>query len=458
MSIAADGDYCWLRIRIFGSSGAERIYPVEAELDDGSWYAGQLKLGEEEWTELFTLNSEVRDYGIKLGRLLFNEKVLTAYVKACGRAQDNREGRSRIQLWISPACNELQTLMWERMFVELNGQLVPIASGELTPFSRYMRVSKAEPKAIKNRPLKLLFVVSNPTNLPTGYAEIKVEKEIENIVESLANVDDIAVTVLPGRTGVKSDHLREKLQLLGFRIEDGATTLDAVQTKLSNHHILHYLGHGNFRLNKFSVDGKVTRTGTSFLYLENEDGSLLPVPDNEIIRRLTAFESGPRLIFLAACETARREAEDPHPFVGLGPKLVEAGFPTVVAMQEKVPMELARKLTQFFYHNLLQHGLVDLALNQSRGLLRSEQHSDWAIPVLFTRTSTGQLFEANPVRWALRAMSADGKWQTWEHYSSLPLESGLWEQTLEVLESRRGRGLFLMISGGQNKPRSDHLR
>src|SRR5262245_9199322 len=192
MSIEADGDYCWLRVRIFGSNGSERIYPVEAELDDGSWYAGQLKLGEEELTELFTLESEVRDYGIKLGRLLFNERILTAYVLALGRARELCEGRLRLQLWISPACNELQALMWERAYVHLNGQSVPLSSAHLSHYSRFTRLSKAEPRAIKDRPLKILIAISNPLNLPAGYAEIRVEEEVESIADALAQVDDIA--------------------------------------------------------------------------------------------------------------------------------------------------------------------------------------------------------------------------------------------------------------------------
>ncbi len=481
MNVAVNGNYCWLRIRIFGCAGDQRIYPVEAELDDGSWYAGWLKLGEEEMTELLTLETEVLDYGIRLGRLLFSEKILTAYVLARGRAREQCEGRLRIQLWISPECNELQSLMWERMFVELDGHQVPLASAELTPFSRYTRLSKAEPGAIKDRPLKLLFAVSNPTNLPAGYAEIKVEEEVESIVDALADIDDIAVTILPGRTGIKSDELREKLSRHKFKVEEGATTPDAIQTKLGEHHILHYLGHGKFQPNKTSAGGKTVRTGTSFLYLENGDGSLLPAPDDEIVRRLAAFEGIPRLIFLAACETAKREAEDPHPFVGLGPKLVEAGFPAVVAMQEKVPMDLARRLTQVFYHNLLQHGLVDRALNESRLFLQSERHSDWAIPALFMRMPHGRLFEANPVRWALRAISTSGRFKPSWRYSDLPLEAvmltgrqiipnwervaqqtaarvDLWEQTLELLKNEKALPLFLAISGERGAARSTHLR
>lgn len=481
MSIAMDGDYCWLRIRIFGSSGPERIYPVEAELDDGSWYAGQLKLGEEELTELFTLESEVRDYGIKLGRLLFNDRVLTAYVLALGRAREQCEGRLRIQLWISPACVELQALMWERIFVELNGQYVPLSSAELTPFSRFTRLSKAEPGAIKDRPLRILIAVSNPTNLPAGYAEIKVEEEIESIADALTGVDDIAVTILPGRTGVQSDKLRDKLRRLKFKVIEGAATPDLIQTQLDEHHILHYLGHGKFQPSKAAFEGKTVRTGVSFLYLENNDGSLLPAPDDEIVRRLAAYEGVPRLIFLAACETAKRDAEDPHPFVSLGPKLVEAGFPAVVAMQEKAPIDLARKLAHFFYHNLLQHGLVDRALNESRRFLQSERHSDWAIPVLFMRMPGGRLFEANPVRVALREINSARLFGPRWRYGYLPLEAtmltgrqikanwervaqqtaarvDLWAHTLEALKNEKQLPIFLAISGERGTARSTHLR
>ena len=481
MSIAGDGDYCWLRIRIFGCNGPERVYPVEAELDDGSWYAGQLKLGEEELTELFTLESEVRDYGINLGRLLFNDKILSAYALALGRAREQCEGRLRIQLWISPACGELQALMWERIFVELNGHYVPLSSAELTPYSRFTRLSKAEPGAIKERPLKILIAVSNPTNLPAGYAEIKVEEEIESIADALANVDDIAVTILPGRTGVKSDKLREKLRRLKFRVEEGPASPDAIQTKLGEHHILHFLGHGKFQPGKAGVEGKMAPAGASFLYLENDDGSLLPAPDDEIVRRLAAFEGIPRLIFLAACETAKHSAEDRRPFVALGPKLVEAGFPAVVAMQEKVPVDLARRLTHFFYHNLLQHGLVDRALNESRKFLQSERHSDWAIPVLFMRVPGGRLFEANPVRSALREINSARLFAPRWRYGHLPLEAttltgrqikanwervaqqtsarvDLWRRTLELLKNEKGLPLFLGISGERGTARSTHLR
>lgn len=475
--------YCWLRVRIFGRKDVQSPYPVEAELDDGSWFAGELKLGEEELTELFALDSEVREYGIKLGQLLFAGQVLTAYTLASGQARKTRDDRLRIQLWISPACSELQAVRWERAFVELDGKQVSLAAAERTPFSRFTRLSKAEPRPIIERPLRLLVAIANPSDLPPGYAPIAVEEEVQNIVAALAGVPDLAVTLLPGRTPL-SKTLRENLIAQGIVIEDGPTTPEALQVQLASHHILHYLGHGLFKRPEEGGEtgAGAVRSGTSYLLLENAAGEFQEVSDAEMVARLAVFKDVPRLIFLAACETAKREEGDPHPFVGLGPKLVEAGFPAVVAMQDKVPMALARRLTQFFYRNLLQHGLIDRALNESRKLLLDENQSDWAIPVLFMRTPEGRLFAANPFHSALRAIAGEDRFQPRGKFGYLPLEAvlltggqpraanwervaqrtlsrvDLWTQTLEILKPEKNEIVCLAITGERGTARSTHLR
>jgi hypothetical protein len=144
-------------------------------------------------------------------------------------------------------------------------------------------------------------------------------------------------------------------------------------------------------------------------------------------------------------------------------------------------MDLARRLAHVFYHNLLQHGLVDRALNESRNFLQSERQSDWAIPVLFMRLPGGRLFEANPVRTALRQMDSSELFGPRWRYSYLPLEAimlngrqikanwervsqqtsarvDLWQQTLELLKNENGLPLFLAISGDRGTARSTHLR
>src|SRR5262249_22661635 len=160
------------------------------------------------------------------------------------------------------------------------------------------------------------------------------------------------------------------------------------------------------------------------------------------------------------------DPEDPHPFVSLGPKLVEAGFPAGVAMQGKIPIDLARGVAHFFFHKLLQDGLDDPALNQSGKVLLGEQPSDWGIPVLFMRMPGGRLFEANPVRSALREINSSRLFAPRWRFGHLPLEAllltgrqikpnwervaqqtaarvDLWRQTLELLKNEKKLPVFL---------------
>ncbi len=486
MSAAVDavepGDQCWLRVRIFGRKKDEgAVYPIEAELDDGSWYAGRLNLDEAAMTELLALESEaeVSRYGVNLGRLLF-DSIKEAFLRGCERSRETASGRLRVQLWISPECSELHAFMWERVFVESQGQLVSLSSSDWTPFSRFTRLSKAEPKAITARPLKLLVAVANPTSLPPAFEAIDVGKEIENLAAALADVSDLTVTIMPGRTGIP-EALRQSLLSKGCLIDDGPTTPEALQLQLASHHVLHYLGHGTFIRDKKPEGGKA-RSGKSYLLLEDEQGDFQQVSDEELVARLAAFRDIPRLIFLASCDTAKRDPQDPHPFVGLGPKLVEAGFPAVVAMQDKVPMALARSLTLFFYRHLLNHGLIDQALNESRKFLLDEQHPDWAIPVLFMRTPGGRLFAPNPVREALARIKDAPLFQPRWQYGHLPLEAvlltgkqtrstnwelvaqqtqarvDLWSQTLEILRPDKKEIVSLAITGERGMARSTHLR
>jgi HEAT repeat protein len=213
---------------------------------------------------------------------------------------------------------------------------------------------------------------------------------------------------MPGRTGLSSQ-LRKELKEDGHRILRGPTTLNSIVQHVPGHHVFHFLGHGVFRR------GAERGEGTSALYLERDDGTLEILRDDEILPKLTAIDPAPYLVFLAACQTATRPADAEHPFIGLGPKLVRTGVPAVVAMQDLVPMDVARDLTGHFYCELFEHGLVDRALNVARNLLFEQEGIDWAIPVLFMRLESGRLFTADPVRTALQAI------RTWSEEDAPPL-------------------------------------
>jgi formylglycine-generating enzyme required for sulfatase activity len=389
-------NYTDLQIRILPFNQEAGYFPVEALLSDGSFFdQGELRL---DWQSLRMAQFDANAYGRLLFEALFAGPMRTAYDRAMGIATASTGDRLRVRLWIDPAAAELQALPWERLYHLHNGQWTPLATAALTPFSRYTQLEIGEPAPLAVRPLHMLFVIANPSDLPSELATVRVSEEVENLrqaVGPLRQRGQLQLTVLPGRTGLPGEQIAA-LERDGYQVVAGAASLPHLLRRLADGvHILHFLGHGFFRP---SAD---RRGGEAALYLENDDGTLAIVRDSELAPKLASAGPLPHLVFLAACESGTQAAasaapgagvRQPHPFVGLGPRLVQAGIPAVVAMQERVAMDLARQLTADFYRTLLKEGVVDQALNQARLLLFNQQAGDWAIPVLFSRLKAGRLF------------------------------------------------------------------
>lgn len=410
--------YADILLRVRGWDEDAGAYPVEAELDDGSSFAGgELRLDRE---ALLAAELDPEKYGLDLFYALFSGPIRRAYDKATGRAEAQTEGRLRVRLRIDGAAAELHALPWERLYHVHRGQPVPLATSALTPFSRYVGLETPEPQPVTARPLRFLVAIANPLNLgeDLGLSPIQVEDEVENLRQALGDLrrgGQVQVTLMPGRSGLSSP-LREQLEDEGYRIEEGVTSLDHILRLLPGCHVFHFLGHGHFRPR--GAHGE----GVAALYLEREDGRWEVVKDDDLVTALAAAAPLPHLVFLSACESAKRDAQAAHPFVGLAPKLVNAGVPAVVAMQEQVPMDLARQLSGDFYRGLAEHGIVDRALNQARLLLFDREEVDWAIPVLFMRLEEGQLFAADPVRLVLEALRAHEPYNPWAESEYVPVD------------------------------------
>jgi formylglycine-generating enzyme required for sulfatase activity len=330
------------------------------------------------------------DYGMALYDALFTGKVGREYQRLVGRA--GADTVVRVQLVISENARELHALPWERLFHVFGDVDQPLAASAQTPFSRFLVTGAGDQKAVAEQTLRLLVAIANPTNLPECYGAIDVAGEVAALADLLAEQRGRVVgTVLAGRSGLPAP-LRQRLAQEGWRVVDDVTSWGNIQRLLPGQHVLHILAHGQF----------VKRDGLAYLLLEGEGGgkaqrgSLQRKADQAIIDALAGVHPLPQLIFLAACESARRPEDSANPFVGLGPKLVELGAPAVVAMQDLVPVDLAHTLTLDFYRRLFEHGEVDRALNEARALVYQREQFEWAIPVLFLRLKGGQLFSGKP--------------------------------------------------------------
>ncbi len=351
----SDETFIDLEIRIFQRHETDENYPVEITLDKQQQFPrGYLAADVLPWASSGDLAAD----GQRLFEMLFADSTLrSAWDRASGQAPQRR-----VRLWIDANAAELHTLPWELLH-EANTMLAANAD---TPFSRYLPVSESWGGVVEERPIRVLAVISNPDDLEDFYNLAPLDVEVEQ------SILDQAFFTLDG-DDIQLDFLQAPV------------TLERLEEKMhEGYHVLHYVGHGVF--NK--------KQQRAALYMQDDEGDTQVVRGEEFINMLARQRAQvrPRLIFLAACQSATRSTADA--FLGLGPSLVKAGVPAVVAMQDFVAIKTARKLSLAFYRRLVEHGMVDCALNEARSTLLTARQPDAAVPVLFMRLKSGQLWES----------------------------------------------------------------
>ena len=341
-----------LEIRIM--EARDEGYPVEITLN-GEQALGQglLDASVASWTPE---GDPAADGRWLLDALLHDDSLRKAWHTATGKAP------LRIRLRIDPAAARLHHLPWELLQEDAD----PLATHPDTPFSRYLPIKLPWSGPVDERPLRALVAISNPDDLFDKYSlpPVDVEQERQALAAAFGDLDpgQIEVTYL-----------------------DPPVTLERLEAALrgaGGYHVLHLLAHGLFSASREQA----------FLLLQDGEGMVAEVPDDALSGMLARQKVRPHLVFLAACQSATRSTRDA--FAGLGPKLVQVGVPAVVAMQEAVLVESARKFSAAFYRQLLDHGTVDQAANEARGTLLTAGQPGAAVPVLFMRLRSGQLWGA----------------------------------------------------------------
>jgi len=381
---ASDETYTDLELHI--APREKGRYAVTAELDGEGKYLDVLQM-DAEARERLSVISDPETYGLALFGAVFTGHIYSAYTTARERARTQTAGRLRLRLWIDHEAADLHALVWERLHYRSEGGAFRVATDAKLPFSRYFGLQSGASSAIEGQ-VRMLCVIANPEDLTDhNLTPLNIADEIATLRAALdaLRASGVSITMMPGRTGLSSEQERA-LTTAGYTILPGPTTLGNVLEALAyapEYHLLHIVGHGAFS----------HCTGQAALILEDEEGYVREITDSDLTGHLNGLEHKPHLIFLAACESASRLTGDTNPFVGLAPRLVQIGIPAVVAMQDAVSVRTAQALTRHFYRFLLQHGIVDKALNQARGFLVDTP--DWATPALFMRLRGGRLLEPN---------------------------------------------------------------
>lgn len=338
-----------LEIRLFQKQ--DEGYPVEITLGEQQEFPrGYLAPDVLPWNS----SGDLANDGQKLFETLLKDGTLrSAWAEARGRAQQRR-----VRFRIDAHAAELHALPWEL----LQENQAMLAAQADTPFSRYLPIALPWSGAVEERPIKVLVAISNPDDLKEKYdlapADVTVERKA--VEDAFAGVDqkDLAVTFM-----------------------EAPITLERIEEELrKGYHIFHYLGHGAYN----------SKREQAALYLQDADGHAKRAVDDEIVSMLARQGVRPHLVFLAACQSAVRSSADA--FVGLGPKLVSVGVPAVIAMQDFVTVDTARKFSGVFYKRLVEHGQIDRAGNEARSSLLTAGRPDASVPVLFMRLKSAQLW------------------------------------------------------------------
>jgi CHASE2 domain-containing sensor protein len=350
--------YYDLDIRI--GSQVQDHYPVLAESESMGEAKGMLPLASAE-----ALRTKVTEFGraefdekalIGLGASLFDalfaESIGSLYQRALGQVLADNSAGVRIRLRIEPP--EIAALPWEQLY-DADGKCF-LATSKETLLLRYIELSKPIRSLQTALPIRILIVIPEASGLD-------VEGEKSRVVEALAGLNSaIEIEVLQGR--VTSASISRALVLKQF-------------------HILHFIGHGNFRDNAGCV------------VLNSETAG-----ENDIVganQFAYHFQDDPcmKLIVLNSCSGAKSST---GALTGVAQELVSMGVPAVVAMRREVTDEAAKLFASSFYLKLcvgFEPGRVDIAVAHARKELKRElsDNDEFSNPVLFMRSPTGVIFD-----------------------------------------------------------------
>jgi WD40 repeat protein len=346
------GDY-YPVVSQYSRSGV--LLPIRSE--------GKLRLTPDDLIELTSLG-QPKDYGIRLGELLFQGNIDRAFATARSKSDE----RLRVLLFIEADDAEVKSLRWERLCAPIDGDWNFLRRDQRVPFSLYIpSITDRRFPPIGQRDLRALVLVASPN-----------DSERFNLA-----LFDVAATVASIRSALGN---KIPCDVLAHDVEGaiGLPTLNQLCDQLTRqaYTLLHVVCHGQLTKDK-------TET---ILYWTTQDNRTEPVPGKLFIDALKQIQGPkglPHFTFLCTCESASKSADGA--FGGFAEQLVrDLGMPAVVAMTEKVTIKTAEALIERFYQQLREHGEVDRALDEATAGLGGRQ--DIIVPALFSRLGGRPLF------------------------------------------------------------------
>ncbi|MEJ2555785.1 MAG: CHAT domain-containing protein [Anaerolineae bacterium] len=344
---------------LIAADRGDRVYPVTvlespAGQADGKFVLPmsdqELEAAMGSMQALATDEAMLTDFGVRVFSSLFHGDVLSRYAESVGITRE-RKGL-RIRLRVVPP--ELAALPWELLYDPEKHEFLGLSKRAL--ITRYLHVARPPSPLRTELPLRILIVIASPQGMP----RLDSESEVARIEKALA---------------VPLEH-----NLVQFDVLRKSTARALRDALLNPFHILHFIGHGDFH------------EGIGHLVFEDRWGDTDLVNGHTLGTLLK--NTSVRLVVLNACQSAQN-IQTVRVFTGVGPALVEAGIPAVVAMQFAIGDDSALVFTEDFYEMLSRYLPVDECISHAcEGLMLNAGVGsvDWATPILFLRAPDGVIF------------------------------------------------------------------
>ncbi|MDQ6942179.1 MAG: CHAT domain-containing protein [Candidatus Eremiobacteraeota bacterium] len=293
-----------------------------------------------------------KQLGEKLYSAIFKDDVLNCYVRSMQKCLDTEGLRIRLRF---ESCPELMNIPWELLYDRHNNNFLGMALR--TPIIRYLELGEQiGPLVVKDR-LEVLVVMAEPKGVPP----LQIRAEFKNLKKALAELEAVGRVRITELKNASIDSLQEILNTKVF-------------------HVVHFIGHGIFDNTK--------KRGV--LLFKGPDGGRKDVSGETL--GIVLQHRRIRLVVINSCEGAKTHASDA--FSGVAQSLVQKGVPAVVAMQFSISDDAALAFSRAFYRSLAEGAPVDRAMiNARQKIVFAENWLEWATPVLYLRSESGDLFE-----------------------------------------------------------------
>jgi len=296
----------------------------------------------------------VKEYGGRLYAAVFSGEVLNCLMASLNEIRNRPDTGLRIRMRLNGA-PELSKLPWEYLYRSNKNSFLGLAMA--TPIVRYLDLpDSARPLKVQS-PIRILVMISSPKDYP----QLDTEVEFGHLKEALADLEERGAVELHCLRNATLNELRWEL-------------------RKEEYHVFHFIGHGG-------IDPASQR---GVLVLEDDKGNAM----NASAERLGVVlheEQTLRLAVLNACEGCRAGSTDI--FSGTAQTLIQQDVPAVVAMQFEISDTAAVTFARDFYRALAFGDPVDAAVSQARQAIYTENELEWGTPVLYMRSSDGQLFD-----------------------------------------------------------------